>query len=658
MRNSFPFYRQPDTMDCGPTCLRMIAKYYGRVLSLRKLRELTETTRQGSALSYVSSAAEKVGFHTLGVKISFKKLQQDVPLPCIIFWQQNHFLVVYKIQKDKIFVADPAHGLLTYNKHEFIQAWIGNNASEHTQEGVTLLLEPTPRLQHIETDDLAPKQGFYFLFQYLFQYKKILAQLFIGLLASGVLQFIFPFLTQSIVDIGIQNQDIDFIYLILAAQICLFSGSMGIGVIRGWLFMHMSSRVNISLISDFFIKLMKLPMAFFDAKITSDIMQRINDHGRIKELLTTAPLNILFSLFQLFTLGAVLTWYSIQLVSVFTFGSLVYILWAIFFLKRRKALDYKQFSQSSAEQSKVIELINGMQEIKLHNAEQQKRWSWEYLQARLFRVNLKRLALEQVQSAGAGLINEVKNMLLSILAAKLVINGQLTLGMFMSVLYIVGQLNGPIEQFIGLIHTIQDAAISLERLSEIHNREDEEPAGVMKIQRLPDKVHDMIVDHLTFRYKGTSISTLTDLCLTIPANKLTAIVGASGSGKTTLLKLLLKFYEPEQGTIKIGSCHLRHISQELWRACCGVVMQEGYIFNDTIANNIALGVDHIDRKRLLYAAEVAHIEDFIEHLPWHTIQKLAQKGWALAQVKNNVYLLPGQYTKSHNSFALTKQLVH
>jgi ATP-binding cassette, subfamily B, bacterial len=622
---TFPFYRQPDAMDCGPTCLRMIAKYYGRVFSLQKLRALTETTRQGSALSYVSSAAEKVGFHTLGVKISFKKLQEDVPLPCIVFWQQRHFVVVYKVQKDKIFVADPAHGLLTYNKHEFIQAWIGNNASEYAQEGVALLLEPTPRLRHTETDTPVPKRGFYFLFQYLFPYKKILVQLLIGLCASILLQFALPFLAQSVVDIGIQHQDIHFVSLVLIAQVCLSLGSIAIEIIRGWLLLHMSSRINISLISDFFIKLMSLPMAFFDVKITGDIMQRIHDHGRIRELLTTTPLSVIFSLFHLLTFGTVLAWYSLKLVSIFMLGSIIYVIWIVAFLKKRKELDYKQFSQSSAEQSKVIELINGMQEIKLHNAEQKKRWGWEYLQARLFRISIKRLTLEQLQSVGSSLINELKNMFLSFLAAKMVINGQITLGMLMSVSYIVGQLNGPIEQFIGLIYTIQDADIALERLSEIHNKEEEDQEEVVKIKVLP-KVYDLTLSKVSFRYKGSHTPTLKRLCLTIPPNKLTAIVGASGSGKTTLMKLLLKFYEPEQGVIRVGAYGLNQIALKTWRDHCGVVMQEGYIFNDTIAHNIALGVEHVNQEKLFHAVQQAYIKDFIESLPLSYNTKIGSEG--------------------------------
>lgn len=617
-------------MDCGPTCLRMIAKYYGRSLSLTKLRTLAETTRQGSSLSYVSEAAEKVGFRTLGVSIGFEKLKRDALLPCIVFWKQEHFVVVYKITKERVYVADPAHGLITYSQKEFTEAWIGSHSSGAVQKGIVLLLEPTPRLLQTEEDDVAAQKGFSFLLQYLFRYKRFLIQLLIGLLASSLLQLIFPFLTQSVVDVGIQNQDIHFIYLIFIAEACLILGSMSIEAIRGWLLLHISSRINIALVSDFFVKLMNLPMAFFDIKVTGDLMQRVYDHDRVKNLLTNAPLNVLFSLFHLFTFGTVLAWYSLKLLGVFFIGSFAYVLWTIIFLKRRRVLDYKQFSQAGETQSKMIELISGMQEIKLHNAEQQKRWGWEALQVKLFQTSIKMLKLEQIQSIGGRIINEFKNMFISILAAKLVISGQITLGMMMSVAYITGQLNAPIEQLINLIYIIQDADIALERLSEIHNKAEEERSPGTRVRRLPSTPLGLTLNNVSFRYKGSPAPVLKDLDLVIPANKMTAIVGASGSGKTTLMKLLLKFYEPDEGNISVGSFNLREIAQKTWRNCCGVVMQEGYIFNDTIANNIAIGTDGVDHTRLIHAVEVAQIKDFIEQLPTTYNTKIGAEGLGIS----------------------------
>lgn len=621
----FPFYAQLDQMDCGPTCIRMIAKHYGRSISGDKIRKLSETTREGTSLKNISDAAEKIGFRTLGVKIDLKQLESECPLPCIIHWQQYHFIVVYKIKDGQVFVADPAHGLLKYPKEEFIKHWIGETAKQDTQEGIALLLEPTPKLNLKEIDDIESHKGFSFLYQYLFRYKKFLVQLFLGLLVGSLLQLIFPFLTQSVVDIGIQNQDIHFVYLILIAQLFLFIGKTGVELIRGWILLHMSTRINISLISDFFIKLMSLPIAFFDVKMTGDIMQRINDHQRIENLLTTQSLNVLFSLFNLVIFGAVLAWYDLKIFGIFLAGSILYFLWIVLFLKKRKDLDYKRFAQMSDEQSKVIELINGMQEIKLHNAEKQKRWGWEFLQARLFKISIKSLTLEQTQMVGSGFINELKNILISIFSAKLVIEGQITLGAMMSISYIIGQLNSPIQQLIGFIYSVQDAKIALERLSEVHSKDDEEPIEEQKIHDIPLNANFKL-DHVHYRYIGNSEEVIKGLNLTIPSNKITAIVGASGSGKTTLMKILLKFYEPSEGKITIGNYNLSNIAQSSWRSQCGVVMQEGYIFNDTIAKNIAIGDDIINQERLRQAVKIANIKDFVESLPLGYNTKIGMEG--------------------------------
>lgn len=625
----FPVYLQPDHMDCGPTCLRIIAKFYGRSISLPKLRSLAETTRAGSSLKLMADAAEKIGFRTLGVKVSLEKLQSDVILPCIVFWQQHHFVVVYKIKKDTVFVSDPAHGLIRYSKDDFLKNWIGAQATKTSSEGIVLMLEPTPDFYKLDEEDNEPKKGFHFLYQYLFRYKSFIIQLSIGLLAGSLLQLIFPFLTQSIVDVGIQNQDVHFIYLILIAQLFLYFGKTTIDLIRGWILLHLSTRINISLVSDFFIKLMKLPIAYFDVKMTGDLMQRINDHQRIENLLTSTSLNVFFSFFNLIVFGVVLAWYDLMIFTIFFLGSALYVIWVMIFLKRRKDLDYKKFSEISDEQSKVIELINGMQEIKLHNAERQKRWSWEFVQARLFKVSMKSLVLQQTQALGSGVINEVKNICISVFSAKLVIDGQITLGMMMSISYIIGQLNSPIQQLIGFVYSVQDAKISLERLAEIHDREDEEPNAIneenQKVVDLPVD-SNFVLNKVDFRYVGSSNEVIKGLSLEIPANKITAIVGASGSGKTTLLKMLLKFYEPIKGDIKIGEYNLGNVSQKYWREMCGVVMQEGYIFNDTIAHNIAVGETVIDKERLKRAVEVANINDFIEDLPLGYNTKIGMEG--------------------------------
>jgi len=625
----FPHYKQADQKDCGPTCIKMIAKHYGKIINIKNLRDLSETTREGSSLLGLSDAAENLGFRTLGVTLSLKKLI-EVPLPCILHWNKNHFVVLYKIQKNTFFVSDPAHGRLTYTGKEFLKYWIGNNANAQTEEGVALLVEPTPKFYNSKLDaEEDGKFNFQFISRYLLKYKRFVVQLAIGLLAASLLQLAVPFLTQSIVDVGIQNRDIHFIYLILFAQLFLFLGRTILEVIRGWILLHLSTRINISLISDFFIKLMNLPISFFDSKMTGDILQRINDHKRIEKILTTSSLSILFSMFNLVVFGSVLGYYNLQVFFIFLLGSVAYFTWVIFFFKKRKELDYKRFSEVSQEQSKVIELINGMQEIKLHNAERQMRWNWEFVQARLFKVGVKNLALEQSQSVGSSFINELKNILITVLSAKLVIDGEITLGMMMAISYIVGQLNAPVTQLINFLRDVQDAKISLDRLGEIHHKEEEEKIGEEKLRVIPEDA-SCVLNKVSFRYVGGLEPVINDLYLTIPANKITAIVGVSGSGKTTLMKLLLKFYELEKGDIYIGNHDLKNVSQRAWRSYCGVVMQEGYIFNDTIANNIAVGQNHVDKKRLLHAVDIANIKSFINALPLGFNTKIGLEGTGLS----------------------------
>jgi ATP-binding cassette, subfamily B, bacterial len=625
MLKKFQTYIQADSKDCGPTCLKIIAKFYGKVLNIQTLRTLSETNRDGSNLLFLSDAAEKIGFRSLGVKLDLNKLQ-EAPLPCILHWNKEHYVVLYKIKKNKYYISDPAIGLIEYSKDEFLKFWIGNNSDENTNEGIALLLEPTPKFYQSEFDIEDNKSfGFSLLFKYILPYKSYILQLVFGLLAGSLLQLIFPFLTQSVVDVGIKNQNIHFIYIVLFAQLFLFLGKTALELIRSWILLHLSARINIALISDFFIKLMNLPISFFDVRMTGDIMQRINDHHRIERILTTSSLNVLFSVINMFIMGGVLAYYNLKIFAVFFIGSFCYFLWVILFLKRREKLDYKRFSEVSQEQSKVIELINGMQEIKLHNAEKQKRWGWEYIQARLFRVSMKGLVLEQTQSIGSNFINELKNIIIIFLSAKLVIDGTITLGMMMAISSIVGGLNGPIVQLISFIREAQDAKISLARLSEIHEKEDETQQEESQTHEIPEN-SDIIIKNLSFKYTGSDVNVLDDLNLTIPSNKITAIVGSSGSGKTTLMKLLLKFYEPNQGEISVNKTPIKSIAQKTWRNHVGTVMQEGYIFSDTIANNIAIGVTNINKERLKYASDVANIKDFIEDYPLGFNTKIGMEG--------------------------------
>jgi ATP-binding cassette, subfamily B, bacterial len=632
MKN-FPFFHQPDAMDCGPTCLRMVAKHYGKNYSIETLRERSYITREGVSLLGTSEAAESIGFRTMGVKISFEKLLNEAPLPCIAHWKQNHFLVVYKIKKKKeghiIYLADPAVGLVKLPEKEFKNCWLSTK-SEGEEKGVCLLLEPTPDF-YASKDEKLNKASFGFMFQYIRPYKKLIVQLLLGLLAGSLLSLIFPFLTQSIVDYGIANRDISFIYLVLIAQLMLFIGQTAIEFIRGWILLHMSTRINISLISDFLIKLMKLPIRFFDSKMIGDILQRIGDHSRIQNFLTSTSLSVLFSFVNLIIFGAVMAFYNIKIFLIFLFSSILYVIWIVMFMKKRKELDYKRFSQLANNQGNVIQLIQGMQEIKLNNCEKQKRWEWERIQASLFKVNVKGLALNQYQQVGSIFINQTKNIIISFITATAVVNGEMTLGMMMAVQYIIGQLNSPVEQMIGFMQSAQDAKISLERLGEIHNKEDEENPDDLKLASLPEQ-KDIKISSLSFQYEGPhSEMVLKDIQLEIPENKITAIVGTSGSGKTTLVKMLLGFYPPIKGEISIGGSSLDNFSQRMWRGKCGVVMQDGFIFSDTIAKNIAVSEETINKEKLLNAVKVANIKDFIESLPLAYNTKIGADGHGLSQ---------------------------
>jgi ATP-binding cassette subfamily B protein len=617
MLTAFPFYRQLDMMDCGPTCLRIIAKHYGRAIPIDFLRKKTSLTRSGVSLSGIAEGAEAIGIHPLAVKLSLLSLMEEAPLPCIAHWKKKHFVVVYKIKSNKVYVADPAHGLLSYSKTDFVDGWIGQGADIQTSEGNLLLLEPTPEFYNSQTEQSETRYGFKFLFWYFKPHKRYIIQLFLGLLVGSLIQLIFPFLTQSIVDYGINYHNVNFIYLILLGQIILFISQSSVELIRGWILLHMTSRVNISLISDFLLKLMRLPIAYFDSKNTGDIIQRIYDHNRIQGFLSTTTISTLFSFFNLVIFGIILCYYNLAIFLLFSIGSVLYVAWTLLFLKKRAELDYKRFSQSSSNQNTLYQLISGMQEIKLNGSERRRRWEWEAIQVRLFKISMKVLSLSQTQQVGSRLINELQNITITFVAAKSVIDGHLTLGMMLSVQYIIGQLNLPINSFIGFIQSWQDAKISLERLSEIHNKKDEE--GKMEERSLELPVEKKIkFNQVSFRYGGKSSPlVLSDLNFEIPEGKVTAIVGASGSGKTTLLKLLLRFYDPSEGNITVGRSRLDDFSAKSWRKACGAVMQDGFIFNDTIARNInESDSDEASDNNLLYhAAKLANVDEFVNEMP-------------------------------------------
>ncbi len=624
----FPFYKQLDAMDCGPACLRMISSFYGRNYSIQTLREKCSISRAGVSLLGISEAAESIGYRTLAARISFEKLKDEITLPAIVHWKQNHFVIVYKISRSKVYVADPANGLMGYSYEEFITGFISTKENEEI-DGIALMLEPSPEFyEHL--GERVNRKSFKFLFSYLKPYKKYLYQLLMGLLLGSLFQLIFPFLTQSIVDVGINNQDIGFIYLVLIAQLMLTLSRASVEFIRSWIFLHISTRINISLISDFLIKLMKLPLGFFDTQKIGDIMQRIGDHRRIESFLTTSSLNIIFSILTLIVFSIVLAVYSVKIFIVFLLGSILYTLWIYIFMKRRRALDYKQFSRAADNQNVLFQLITGMQEIKLNNCERQKRWDWESIQVKLFKIRVEGLSLSQYQQAGGLFLNETKNVLISFMAAKLVIDGNITLGMMLAVQYIIGQLNAPVESLIRFFHSWQDARISLERLGEIHNKRDEEDPHEQKITNLQAE-KDIRISKLGFQYPGSlSQYALEDINLIIPENRITAIVGTSGSGKTTLIKLILGFYSPAKGDIRIGNTALETVSKSAWRDHCGGVMQDGFIFSDTITRNIAVGDETIDNVKLQHALETANLNDYVASLALGLNTMIGQEGIGLS----------------------------
>ncbi|MBC7920339.1 MAG: peptidase domain-containing ABC transporter [Ferruginibacter sp.] len=626
----FPLYQQLDQMDCGPTCLRMITKYHGRIYSTEHLRERSYLSREGVSLLSISEAAESVGFKTLMATIPFGKLRKENPVPFIAHWRQKHFVVVYGFGRNQVLVADPGHGLIKYSDQQFLEGWLSGRENEE-QRGVVLLLEPTPDFYLTNEQDRPDRTRFSFLFSYLKPYRRFIVQLLLGMLVGSLLQLLLPLLTQSIVDVGINHQNISFVNLILLAQLMLFISRTAVDFIRSWIIVHIGSRINIAILSDFLIKLMKLPIAFFDARKVGDLLQRIGDHKRIESFLTTSVLTAAFSVVNLFIFSIVLAFYDLSIFGVFFLGSAVYTLWLVIFLRQRRTLDFRLFDQMAINQDKLIELITGMQEIKLHNSERQKRWEWERIQAGVFKVTIKTLALNQYQQAGSVFINEVKNIFISYLSAKAVIDGDITLGMMLAVQYIIGQLNAPINDLIGFVHDTQDAKISLERLGEIHSKKDEEAEKAGKITVLPPD-RSLILKKVGFQYDGPHSSrVLAGINLTIPAGRVTAIVGASGSGKTTLLKLLLQFYEPTTGEIKMGPVKLTQITNYHWREKCSAVMQDGFIFSDTIARNIAVGAEHIDYDRVLYAVQVANLQEHIESLPLHYNTKIGLDGTGLSQ---------------------------
>jgi len=627
MAKSFPFYKQLDANDCGASCLRMIARNYGRYYSLDTLREMTYIGKQGVSMLGISDAAERIGFQTLAAKTTFEQLRRDVPLPCIAHWKQEHFIVIYKISETHVWIADPAAGKFKISRQQFLNAW-ASDLEQGQPIGIVLLLQTSPEFyqhEHAKID----KSGFGYVWTYFQRYRSYLMQIAAGLLIGLLLQIVFPFVLKEIVDSGIQKEDVKLINAAILGLFALFFSQLFVEYIRGWILMHVGARVNITLISDFLIKLTNLPLKYFDTKVTGDLLQRIFDHERVQRFLSSTSLFSIFSFFTFIAFFVVLATWSPTVFLIFSVGIILSVLWFYLFTTYRRELDYARFDQATENQNNLMELINGMPDIKLHNAEKQKRWAWERAQARLFRTGLDTVHIDQIQKSGAQFINEAKNLLVLFFVAMQVVEGKMTLGMLVAIQYIIGQLNGPLNQFVDFIRALQEARISLERMNEIHTRENEEVIEE-KINLLPDW-GDLILDKVSFQYVGPqSPMVLKNIRLRIPKGKVTAIVGSSGSGKTTLLRLLLNYYQPTDGSIRVGDVNISVIQNRLWRQKCGAVLQDGFIFNDTIARNIALGDEIIDKVKLLQAVKVANIQNFVESLPLGYNTRIGADGLGLS----------------------------
>ena len=625
------FIKQHDSMECGIACLQMICAYHGRERSLAFLSNICHATTEGVSLLGIRDAAVKMGFYVISGRLTIEELPAST-LPCILHWNQNHFVVLYKVRKNKKFyIADPGKGLMTYHIDEFKSHWI-ETVSGSEEKGIAMFLEPTPMFYRNESNDVKEEErSFGFLLGYINQYRKYFLQILLGLFVGSLLQLTLPFLTQNIVDIGIKNKDIGFIWLILLGQLVITISRTSVDFIRRWLLLHISMHINISLVSDFFIKLLQLPMSFFDTKLMGDLMQRIGDHSRVNSFLTQQTLSVAFSMISFAVFSCVLLFYNKLIFVIFLLGSLLFGGWMTLFLQRRKVIDYELFEQQAINNNKTYQFLTSMQEIKLQNCEQRRRWEWEDVQADLFKVQMKSLKFQQTQEAGSIFINELKNIIITVVSATAVINGSLTLGMMLAVQYIIGQLNSPIEQLMHFIYNIQDVKISLERINEIHKKDNEEDAGRTR-KGLGNESHNIVFFHIDFKYDPHALSkTIEDVSIQIPEGKITAIVGASGSGKTTLIKLMLGYYPVMNGEIAIAGHNITEYNIKWWRRQCGVVMQDGVIFSESIARNIAVDDGEIDEERLEIAAEIANVKDFVMALPLKFNTNIGRDGMGLSQ---------------------------
>ena len=625
----FPFIRQHDGMQCGVACLAMICQYYGKRYTLSLLSVMCSPTNEGVSLKAIADVADELGMDTLSTRLSENQLS-EITLPCILHWNQNHFVVLYRIDRNgqRFHISDPAKGRYKLNREEFANHWLSTH-SQGAPKGIAFLIAPNENFGKIKSLE-GEKRSFRFLFGYLKQYHRYFLQIIFGLALGCLLQLVMPFLTQWIVDIGIRHQDVGFIWLVLLGELMIVIGRTATDFIRRWLLLHISMRINISLVSDFFIKLLRLPMSFFDTKLMGDLLQRMGDHTRVQNFLTGQVLNIVFTLLSFMIFGIVLFIYNPLIFVIFAIGSIAYGLWIASFLSRRKVLDYELCEPQAKNQNRTYQFITSMQEIKLQDCERRRRWEWEDTQADLFTVQMKVLRLKQTQEAGSIFINEVKNIIITVVAATAVIKGSMTLGAMLAVQYIIGQLNSPVEQLMQFICSLQDVKISLERINEIHEGKDEETAGNQLRNFSAGK--SIEIDGVDFKYDPHALkNTLKEVSFSIPDGRVTAIVGASGSGKTTLIKLMLGYYKVASGSISIAGQDIDRYNLKWWRRHCGVVMQDGVIFSESIARNIAVDDGDIDVERLERAARIANIHDYVMGLPLKYNTMIGRDGVGLSQ---------------------------
>lgn len=615
-----------DSMDCGPSCLKIISKHFGKYYSLQHLRDLCGITREGVSLLDLSYGAEKIGLHTLAVRSGITDLVTKVPLPCIVHWNNSHFIVVYRTNRSKIFVSDPAKGLLSYSHDEFKKGWY----KKGEDSGAVLAVEPMADFMQLDIEEKTErKKTFENVLGYFKPYKKSFSTIFMVMIIATALQGLLPFISKAVIDVGIQTHDLDFINLVLIANIVIILTVAVSSAVRDWLLLHITARVNISLISDYLIKLMQLPVTFFENKMIGDILQRAQDHERIRSFIMNSSLNLVFSSLTFLTFGVVLLVFNTTIFFFFLAGSILYIGWVMAFLRIRKKLDWEYFSLISQNQSYWVETIGAIQDIKVNNYEKQKRWKWENIQVKLYKVNLKVMNVTNAQNLGAQFIQSLKNLAITFYCAKAVIVGDITFGVMISTQFIIGMLNGPLTQFIGFIISAQYAKISFLRINEIHQLKDEEEIRTANKLNITDS-RNLVVRNLTFQYTQNSPFVLKQLSLVIPEGKTTAIVGGSGSGKSTLLKLLLRLYQPSFGDILIGNMNISNLSLREWRNNCGIVLQDGKIFNDTILTNITLGDEELDLVRLKEAVAIAHIAGEIEQMPQGYHTKIGEVGRGLS----------------------------